>query len=139
MICDLRNKFKKKNIAKGIWSIIPNNVVTEIFALSGLDFVILDMEHGNFSKEDIKNSIISCNLHKCSVLVRVPLFSTDNIQSALDSGCSGIVFPKVSSKKDALKAAALCEFSPKGVRGFNPFTRFNNYNLLKKNFYKNDK
>lgn len=136
---NLKNKFKKKNIAKGIWSIIPNNVVIEIFALSGLDFVILDMEHGNFSKEDIKNSIIACNLHKCSALVRVPLFNPDNIQAALDSGCSGIVFPKVSSKKDALEAVSLCEFSPKGTRGFNPFTKFNNYNLLPKKFNKNDK
>jgi 4-hydroxy-2-oxoheptanedioate aldolase len=133
----LKNKIKKKNILHGIWSVIPNNVVTEIFSLSGLDFVILDMEHGNFSKEDVKNSIIVCNLHECSALVRVPIFDFSNIQSALDSGCSGIVFPKISSKQDALKAVSLCEFSPKGNRGFNPFTRFNNYNLFKKDFYKN--
>jgi len=131
----LKKNLKKKNL-KGIWSVIPNNVVTEILSLSGLDFVILDMEHGNFSKEDIKNSIIACNLNKCSALVRVPIFDLSNIQSALDSGCSGIVFPKISSKEDALKAVSLCEFSPKGNRGFNPFTRFNNYNLFKKDLYK---
>lgn len=137
MNSDLKKKIKQKKILQGIWSIIPNNTVTEIFSLSGLDFVILDMEHGNFSKEDVKNSIIACNLHKCSALVRVPIFDLSNIQSALDSGCSGIVFPKISTKKDALKAVSLCEFSPKGKRGFNPFTRFNNYNLFKKDFYKN--
>jgi 4-hydroxy-2-oxoheptanedioate aldolase len=137
MNIDLKKKIKQKKILQGIWSIIPNNTVTEIFSLSGLDFVILDMEHGNFSKEDVKNSIIACNLHKCSALVRVPIFDLSNIQSALDSGCSGIVFPKISTKQDALKAVSLCEFSPKGNRGFNPFTRFNNYNLFKKNFYKN--
>ena len=133
----LLKKNLKKKILQGIWSIIPNNVVTEILSLSGLDFVILDMEHGNFSKEDIKNSIIACNLHKCSALVRVPIFELSNIQCALDSGCSGIVFPKISSKQDALKAVSLCEFSPKGNRGFNPFTRFNNYNLFRQDLYKN--
>ena len=127
----------KKNIVQGIWSVIPNNVVTEIFSLSGLDFLILDMEHGNFSKEDIKNSVIVCNLYKCSALVRVPIFDLSNIQSALDSGCSGIVFPKISSKQEAMKAVSMCEFSPKGSRGFNPFTRFNNYNFFEKDFYKN--
>lgn len=132
----LKNKIKK-NIVQGIWSVIPNNVVTEIFSLSGLDFLILDMEHGSFSKEDIKNSIIVCNLHKCAVFVRIPIFDLSNIQSALDSGCSGIVFPKISSKQEAMKAVSMCEFSPKGCRGFNPFTRFNNYNLFKKDFYKN--
>jgi 4-hydroxy-2-oxoheptanedioate aldolase len=131
-----KKKLKKKLFLQGIWSIIPSNVVTEILSLSGLDFVILDMEHGNFSKEDIKNSIIACNLHKCSALVRVPIFDLSNIQSALDSGCSGIVFPKISSKQDALKAVSLCEFSPKGNRGFNPFTRFNNYNLFEQDLYK---
>lgn len=135
----LKNKIKKNQILKGIWSTISNNDVTEIFALSGLNFLILDMEHGNFSKEDIKNSIILCNLHKCLALVRVPLFDVSNIQSALDSDCSGIVFPKISSKQEALKAVSLCEFSTKGSRGFNPFTRFNSYNLFKKDFYKNHK
>ncbi len=136
MSVSLKNKIKK-NIVQGIWSVIPNNVVTEIFSLSGLDFLILDMEHGNFSKEDIKNSVIACNLHKCSALVRVPIFDLSNIQSALDSGCSGIVFPKISSKQEAMKAVSMCEFPPKGSRGFNPFTRFNNYNLFEKDFYKN--
>jgi 4-hydroxy-2-oxoheptanedioate aldolase len=135
----LKNKIKKNQTLKGIWSTISNSDITEIFSLSGLNFLIFDMEHGNFSKEDIKNSIIVCDLYKCLALVRVPLFDISNIQSALDSGCSGIVFPKISSKQEALKAVSLCQFSPKGNRGFNPFTRFNNYNLFNKNFYKNHK
>jgi len=64
------------------------------------------------------------------------MFDLSNIQSALDSGCSGIVFPKISSKQEAMKAVSMCEFLPKGIRGFNPFTRFNNYNLFEKDFYK---
>jgi 4-hydroxy-2-oxoheptanedioate aldolase len=135
----LKNKIKKNKTLKGIWSTISNSDVTEIFSLSGFNFLILDMEHGNFSKEDIKKSIIVCNLYKCLALVRVPLPDVSNIQSALDSGCSGIVFPKISSKEEALKAVSLCQFSPKGSRGFNPFTRFNNYNLFKKDFYNNHK
>ena len=131
----LKNKIGKNQILKGIGSTISNSDVTEIFSLSGLNFLIFDMEHGNFSKEDIKNSIIVCNLYKCLALVRVPLLDISSIQSALDSGCSGIVFPKISSKEEALKAVSLCQFSPKGCRGFNPFTRFNNYNLFKKGLY----
>jgi 4-hydroxy-2-oxoheptanedioate aldolase len=129
-----KNKIKSSQKLLGIWSTVSNNDVIEIFSLSGLDFIILDMEHGNFSKEDIRNSIIICKLNRCLPFVRVPIFDLSNIQSVLDSDCSGIVFPKISSKQEAIKAVSLCKFSPDGNRGFNPFTRFNNYNLFKQKF-----
>jgi len=135
----LKDKIIKKRTLRGMWSLIPNNLVTEVLSISGLDFIILDMEHGNFSKIDIENSIVVCELNGCSPLVRVPLMEKGNIQSALDSGCHGLVFPKISTKFEAAEAISLCEFSPIGERGFNPFTRFNKYNLKVNNFNKSKK
>jgi 4-hydroxy-2-oxoheptanedioate aldolase len=89
----LKDKIIKKRTLRGMWSLIPNNLVTEVLSISGLDFIILDMEHGNFSKIDIENSIVVCELNGCSPLVRVPLMEKGNIQSALDSGSHGFVFP----------------------------------------------
>ena len=36
---------------KGIWSIINNQDVIEILSQANNDFLIFDMEHGNFSKK----------------------------------------------------------------------------------------
>lgn len=139
MKIDLKKKLNQNKITKGIWSIIPDHNVLDIFSSTNLDFIILDTEHGNFSKTDIQKSIAICKLNNCSPLVRVPLFDPGNLQSALDSGCEGIVFPKISSKKDAEKAVSLCNFAPRGERGFNPFTKFNKYNLkIKKNIFYNE-
>lgn len=138
----MKNKLKKKiyqnKITKGIWSTISDHNILDIFSSSNLDFLILDMEHGNFSKAELQNSISICKLNNCSPLVRVPLFDMGNLQSALDSGCEGIVFPKITSVLDAKKAVSLCNFPPKGERGFNPFTKFKKYNLqVKKNIFYN--
>jgi 4-hydroxy-2-oxoheptanedioate aldolase len=122
----------KKSKLKGFWSLIPSITVSEILSLSGSDFLILDMEHGNFSKKDINACISACKINNCYSIVRVPLEDKTNIQSALDSGCSGIIFPKISNKSEAEESVSLCEFPPKGKRGFNPFTRFNQYNQSSK-------
>ena len=52
----LRNNFVKKKLINGdvvigTWSIIPSPIVTDILCFSGLDFIIIDSEHGPISFE----------------------------------------------------------------------------------------
>ena len=47
----LRNNFVKKKLINGdlvigTWSTIPSPIVTDILCSSGLDFIIIDREHG---------------------------------------------------------------------------------------------
>ena len=121
---------------KGIWSIINNQDVIEIMAQVNFDFLIFDMEHGNFTKKDIQSALSYCQNYNKLGLVRIPLNEESYIQSALDSGCDGLVFPKIENEKDAKKCISKCLFAPKGTRGYNPFTRFNNYNLQNKKIKK---
>ncbi|MEQ8517324.1 MAG: aldolase/citrate lyase family protein [Chromatocurvus sp.] len=55
-------------------------------------------------------------------LVRIPGHSVQHIQSALDSGATGIVVPHVSSRAQAEFLAQACHFGP-GGRGFSGSTR----------------
>ena len=117
---------------KGLWSIINNQDVIEILALADNDFLIFDMEHGNFSKKDIQSALSYCQNYNKLGLVRIPINETGYIQSALDSGCDGLVFPRIENEEDTKNCISQCFFAPRGKRGFNPFTRFNQYNLNKK-------
>ncbi len=121
---------------KGIWSIINNQDVIEILSQVNYDFIIFDMEHGNFNKKDIQSAITFCHNHNKLGLVRIPINEDGNIQSALDSGCDGLIFPRVENKVDAEYCIKKCIFPPRGRRGYNPFTSFNNYNLNNKKINK---
>ena len=121
---------------KGVWSIINNQDVIEILSQVSFDFLIFDMEHGNFSKQDVQSALSYCQSYNKLGLVRIPINETGSIQSALDSGCDGLVFPRIENGEDAKNCVSKCLFAPKGTRGFNPFTRFNNYNLNKKQIKK---
>ena len=121
---------------KGLWSIINNQDVIEILALADNDFLIFDMEHGNFGKKDIQSALSYCQNYNKLGLVRIPINETGYIQSALDSGCDGLVFPRIENEEDTKNCISQCFFAPRGKRGFNPFTRFNQYNLNKKKIRK---
>lgn len=125
------NPIKAKLIAgkpvMGIWSIISSPVIVEILALSGLDFVILDMEHGTYDVEALDRCVLACEAAGAVPLVRVPGMDSSAIQWALDVGAYGIVVPQICGYEQAEQAVRMCRFAPDGMRGYNPFTRAGRY------------
>lgn len=111
----------------GIWRVIPSPSLTEIFAQSGLDFQILDCEHGAYDYQTLQADMTACDLHQCRPFVRVSGVDKVEVQRVLDLGARGVVFPQLSSKEDFGAAAAMMDHSPTGSRGFNPFVRTYKY------------
>ncbi len=111
----------------GTWSLIPSPTVHELFATGGMDFVILDMEHGPYGITEVEAGVRACAATKCRALVRVPSLDGALIQTVLDTGAEGIVVPRVGTAAEATQAVAATRFPPDGTRGFNPFTRGNGY------------
>jgi len=119
----LKTKLSRGQPIFGIWSIIPSPIAIEIFGLAGMDFQILDMEHGVFDLQALDAGIRACEAVDCSPLVRVPGVAPFVIQSVMDLGAHGIVVPQVMDE-DAARAAVHCmKYAPEGTRGYNPFTR----------------
>ncbi len=122
----------------GIWSIINSPTLVEISACAGLDFQILDMEHGVSDLTLLQNCIRSCELSNCSPLVRVPHLNQSIIQNVLDIGAHGVVVPQIKNYDDACHVALYNKFPPEGTRGFNPFVRAGSYHSSKNNKLNND-
>ncbi|MFM6450248.1 MAG: aldolase, partial [Planktothrix sp.] len=53
----LKAKLDQGQSVIGIWSIIPSPIIAEIVGIAGLDFQILDMEHGVYDLPTIENSV----------------------------------------------------------------------------------
>lgn len=113
----------------GIWRIMPSPMLTELLAQSGLDFQILDCEHGAYDYATLLPDILACERNNCAPLVRVSGTDKIEVQRCLDLGTRGLVFPQLASPEDFARAAAMMDYAPAGTRGFNPFVRAGNYGM----------
>lgn len=123
----LKLKLKKDQPVIGTWSIISSPIVVEILALSGFDFLILDMEHGIYDQTALDACIRACEAAGCAPIVRVPGINPSAVQWALDMGAHGIIVPQVGNAASAAMAVGMTKFAPAGSRGYNPFTRAAGY------------
>ncbi len=119
----LKTKLSQGRPVFGIWSLIPSPIVTELFTLGGMDFQILDMEHGVFDMPALDASIRACEAAGGSPLVRTPGVAPFVAQAVMDLGAHGVIVPQVSDAQSAKAAVDTIKYSPEGVRGYNPFTR----------------
>lgn len=123
----LKAKLASGQAVLGVWSIIPSPVVVEIFALGGIDFAILDMEHGIFDVGALDSCVRACEAAGAAPLVRIPGLNPSAAQWALDLGAHGIIAPQVSNVREAEAVVKMAKYAPLGNRGYNPFTRAAQY------------
>ena len=113
-------------------------------ANSGLDFIIIDMEHAPFDVERLRQFLLGMtdkrsilrkgNLQPDVVpLVRIPATGGEDVMSqakqVLDVGAFGVMYPSVSTRAQAEKSVGATrypqlngaeDFEPVGLRGRNP-------------------
>ena len=123
----LKLRLRNDQPVVGTWSIISSPIVVEILALSGFDFLILDMEHGVYDQTALDACIRACEAAGCAPIVRVPGIDPSAVQWALDMGAHGIIVPQIGNVASAAMAVGMTKFAPAGTRGYNPFTRVAGY------------
>ena len=125
----LKEKLESGNAVLGTWSVIPSSVTTDVIASTGLDFLIIDSEHGPISFETAQDMVITCESRGVSPVMRLGGINEADILKALDIGVHCIQIPNVNNKKDVEKIVQLTKYPPIGARGFSPFTRAGNYSV----------
>jgi 4-hydroxy-2-oxoheptanedioate aldolase len=125
----LKEKLENGQSVIGTWSIIPSTVTIDIIASAGVDFIIIDAEHGPISFETAQDMAIVCESRGVSPVMRVGTINEADILKALDIGVHCIQIPNVNTKKDVEKTVELSKYPPIGKRGFSPFTRAGGYSL----------
>ncbi len=120
----LKEKLDSGRPVLGIWNTLASPLATEAFARSGLDFQIIDLEHGPFIIDQIHLHVSACEISEnCTPLVRIPNNSDWMALQALDQGAKGVVVPHIDSKKSADFLVNVTKYHPKGNRGFTPFSK----------------
>ncbi|TLP94200.1 2-dehydro-3-deoxyglucarate aldolase [Nesterenkonia salmonea] len=108
---------KVKRPLYGGWVSAGSPVAAEIMAGSGLDLLLIDMEHAPNGLESVLAQLHAASGYPPSVMVRVPAGETVLIKQVLDLGVQNILVPMVSTAEQARQVAAMAQYPPAGVRG----------------------
>ncbi|QPC94953.1 HpcH/HpaI aldolase/citrate lyase family protein [Mesorhizobium sp. INR15] len=117
---ELRQKCIGRQRLVGSFAAIPHAVAVEVLALAGLDFLCIDWEHAQISRDMIETMIRAADVHRVPAMVRVPGHAPEAIAAALDSGAQGVLVPRVSTSAQAAMAVKASRYPPKGERGVGP-------------------
>ena len=109
---------------------IPAAEVAEIAGSAGLDFAIIDVEHGMMGIDASIQMVRGCDAVDLPVIYRVPGVDHHRIGQALDFGASAVMVPNIKTKTDAGHAVRAAKYHPEGDRGVCPFTRGARYNAV---------
>ena len=123
----IKSRMQNGESVFGTWCMLPSSFVVDVIARTGVDFVVLDMEHGTLSLETAEEMVRAAQLHNCQSIIRVGDDHENTILHALETGCEAIMVPHVSTVKVAEKIVNAALYSPKGSRGLSPYTRCHNY------------
>ncbi len=105
-------------------------IFAEVLGQSGLDFVVIETEHGPLSplvQEPLASLCRMFRSYDVTPLVRVPANDPQLIGSTLDAGAQGIVVPHVQTRADAVRMFESSRFPPEGVRGCGPLVPANQF------------
>jgi 2-keto-3-deoxy-L-rhamnonate aldolase RhmA len=110
-------KAVKQNIKQLIGTIytIGAPQVAEIIAMTGFDWVLIDMEHSTLSLESVQNALQAMK-NEIIKIVRIPVNDDTWIKRVLDTGCDGILVPMIRNADDADRAVISSRYPVEGQR-----------------------
>ena len=91
--------------------------VMTLLVSAGLDFVLIDNEHGPFSVETIADLSRAARDAGITPIVRIPELTYAHVTQALDGGAQGIMLPRVTEPGQVELCVACMKYVPQGRRG----------------------
>ncbi|MFJ4152747.1 HpcH/HpaI aldolase/citrate lyase family protein [Streptomyces galbus] len=101
----------------GMWVCSGSPLVAEICAGSGLDWLLVDMEHGPNQLESALAQLQAVAAYPVSPLVRAPGLLPVMIKQILDLGAQNILLPMIDTPEQAEAAVRAVRYPPRGNRG----------------------
>lgn len=120
MITDFARRLRSRETISGYWISSGSPVLTERIAMTGYDYVCLDMQHGLMDYSACLNSLIAVQAGGSVGVVRVPTHDPAWLGRALDAGAQAVIVPLVNNPAEAAAVVRACQYPPAGSRSFGP-------------------
>ena len=113
-------KFRRGEPSLGIISHLLSAPAIEVLAYTGMDYVLIDLEHSPIGAEHAAQLVGVAQGAGLAPLVRVDGIERSPILKMLDAGAAGLVVPQLETVEQARKLVSYAKFAPLGNRGYCP-------------------
>jgi 4-hydroxy-2-oxoheptanedioate aldolase len=121
------SRFRRGDRLLGALVRMPNEGLVELAGLVGLDFIVIDTEHGPGDQLALAHHLIAAAANDLATIVRIG--RPEEALRVLDLGADGILAPHVSSVDQAQALIDAVHYPPLGRRGFGHYSRAGRYGL----------
>jgi len=119
----LRSALSSSALSPGTFLGLGSSPAIEVAALAGCEWVVLDLEHGGGTLDDVGSSVQAANAAQIGLIVRVPQPERAVVGWVLDQGVAGVMLPRIESLDHAREASSWFDYPPAGQRGVASYTR----------------
>ena len=113
----LKEKLAKGEKPIGTFFELGSPSVVEALGRTGLDFIILDNEHGPFEAESSRDFARAAENVGLTALARVREVSRPAVLKLLDVGVQGLIVPDVHTVEQVREIVEYAKYFPVGNRG----------------------
>jgi len=132
---NLRTKLDKGIPVIGSFVKITDPAIVEIMGKAGMDFAIIDMEHGPINVQTAQNLIRAAEVSGISPIIRVGKNDPVEILRSLDIGAEGVEVPQIGDAEDAKVMVSAARYHPEGDRGVCRYVRAAGYSSMERHQY----
>ncbi|MEA4935313.1 2-dehydro-3,6-dideoxy-6-sulfogluconate aldolase [bioreactor metagenome] len=111
-------KLEQNQLALGAWIMSNSAVSAEIMSQAGFDWVCVDAEHSQVTKETALEMFRAIELHGAEPFVRISLNDEVEMKKYLDMGARGIIVPMIKSYEEVRRAITFIKYPPQGTRSY---------------------
>ncbi len=112
-----RKKLAQDQTMLGLWITLESPSITEMAVVLGLDWVVIDAEHGHLDWKEIVEHLRATVRSETVALVRIAELNLALIKRALDIGADGVVVPWIETPEQLQQAVQFAKYPLDGLRG----------------------
>ena len=128
-INSIRHRALNREVLSGTFLNTGSPATVEMAGFSGLDWVLIDCEHGQGGYETMAHQIRAAGVTPAAPIVRIAANDTPSFKRVLDLGAAGVMVPWIKNAEDAANAVAAMRYPPQGIRGVAGTPRATSYGL----------
>ncbi|HWC40531.1 MAG TPA: aldolase/citrate lyase family protein [Actinomycetota bacterium] len=98
-------------------------VTAEACAAAGVDWLVLDLEHGSGGEEQVRDVVPAAGAYGVPTVVRVESGARIRIGRVLDLGAAGVMLPRMDTAEEVRQAVRHLRYPPAGDRGVATYNR----------------
>ncbi|WP_298477762.1 aldolase/citrate lyase family protein [uncultured Maribacter sp.] len=116
----LKKRIEEGKVGFGIIGPTIDPTICEYVGYTGMDFYMMDGEHGAITPSEVTNMVRACELVNTTPLARIRSVDTKLILQYMDAGVMGVMMPSIDTVEDVKKMIDAIKYPPFGKRGLGP-------------------